>query len=321
MYETLPHLNHLDFPAINRGSLETLQINIGLKCNQQCVHCHVNSSPRRTEMMSEETIASVKSFLVKNSIKTLDITGGAPELHPEFKNLVSYAVENNIHVIDRCNLTILFEPGMKNLSQFLANHNVEIIASLPCYLEENVDAQRGKGVFEKSILAIKQLNKLGYGIEGSDLILNLVYNPQGPSLPPAQEELEKAYKKQLLEHYDIVFNQLFTLCNMPIQRFGSTLISKNTLKDYMTLLKSSHRDENIENVMCRHLISIDWQGYVYDCDFNQMLNLNLADNKKSVHISGLLNRNINGDSVAVRDHCYACTAGQGSSCGGALISD
>ena len=320
MYETLPHLNHLDFPAVYRSTLDTLQINIGLKCNQQCVHCHVNSSPRRTEMMSDETIEDVKSFLTKNKIKTLDITGGAPELHPQFKKLVSYARDNQVHVIDRCNLTILFEPDMENLAEFLASNNVEVVASLPCYLEENVDAQRGKGVFDKSIAAIKKLNELGYGKEGSGLTLNLVYNPQGPSLPPSQEELQSVYKEKLLEQYNIIFNQLFTLCNMPIQRFGSTLISNNKLNDYMSLLKSSHSEVNIENVMCRHLISVDWQGFVYDCDFNQMLSLNMADKEQRVHLSDLLNTDITDEAIAVRDHCYACTAGQGSSCGGALAS-
>ena len=199
MHETLPHLNQLDFPAIYRSTLDTLQINIGLKCNQQCVHCHVNSSPKRTEMMAGETINAVKSFLKNNNIKTLDITGGAPELHPDFKNLVSYARENDVHVIDRCNLTILFEPDMENLAEFLTANHVEVVASLPCYLEENVDAQRGKGTFDKSIEGIKKLNELGYGQDDTGLILNLVYNPQGPSLPPSQEELEKAYNKWLIE--------------------------------------------------------------------------------------------------------------------------
>ena len=318
MHDTLPYLNKMNFPLVERSDLNTVQINIGLKCNQQCVHCHVNSSPKRTEMMSPETLESVKSFLIKKNIQTLDITGGAPELHPEFKSLVSYAKDNHIHIIDRCNLTILLEPGMDDLAQFLAIHEVEIIASLPCYSSDNVDAQRGKGVFEKSITALKKLNDLGYGKSGSNLTLNLVYNPQGPVLPPSQEELEITYKSELLEHYSIEFNQLFTLCNMPIQRFGSTLISKNKLNDYMSLLKQSYRNENLENIMCRHLISIDWQGHVYDCDFNQMLGLNIQDNKRRVHISELLNTNVEGNSIAVRDHCYGCTAGQGSSCAGAL---
>lgn len=321
MHDTLPYFNQMNFPVIERGDLQTLQINITLKCNQTCVHCHVNSSPKRTEMMSVNTIEAVKSFLDTKKIQTLDITGGAPELHPEFKNLVTYARESHIHVIDRCNLTILEEPGMDDLAQFLATNEVEVIASLPCYESENVDKQRGKGVFEKSIKALKQLNSLGYAQSDTNLVLNLVYNPQGPTLPPPQDDLERAYKKELSERYGIVFNQLFTLCNMPIKRFGSTLISRNELGDYMILLKQSHRNENLENVMCRHLISVDWQGYVYDCDFNQMLGLNLQDNDKRVHLSDLIKVDIEGNLIAVRDHCYGCTAGQGSSCGGALQHD
>jgi radical SAM/Cys-rich protein len=268
--------------------------------------------------MSIDTLELVKTFLVSKNIETLDITGGAPELHSEFRNLVSFARENNIHVIDRCNLTVLEEPGMDDLAQFLASNNVEVIASLPCYESDNVDKQRGAGVFEKSIRGLEKLNKEGYGTTDSDLILNLVFNPQGPALPPSQENLEKAYKKELSERYGIQFNQLYTLCNMPIKRFGSTLISNDQLNDYMTLLKQSHRDENLENVMCRHLLSIDWQGYVYDCDFNQMLNLNLSDDKSRVHLSELIDTDVDGKLIAVRDHCYGCTAGQGSSCGGAL---
>lgn len=320
MHDTLPLLGKMQFPAIRRDNLETLQINIGLKCNQQCFHCHVNASPKRTQMMSDETIEAIKTFLLVKNIQTLDITGGAPELHPQFRELVHYARENNIHVIDRCNLTILEETGMETLAQFLADSGVEVIASLPCYLQENVDQQRGTGVFDKSIKGLKQLNNMGYGDEDSELILNLVYNPQGPSLPPSQKDLECAYKKELSEKYGIVFNSLFTLCNMPIKRFGSTLVSNQLLESYMVLLKESHRNENLENVMCRHLISVDWQGYVYDCDFNQMLDLNLRDNKHKIHLSELLETNIKGDVIAVRDHCYGCTAGQGSSCGGALIS-
>lgn len=320
MHNTLPLLDQMKFPEIKRDNLQTLQINIGLKCNQQCVHCHVNASPKRTEMMSSETIETIKSFLKYKNIETLDITGGAPELHPEFKNLVMFAKKHGIHVIDRCNLTILEEPGMEDLAQFLAKNGVEVIASLPCYELENVDRQRGKGVYEKSIKGLKQLNDQGYGKPDSSLELNLVFNPQGPVLPPPQEDLEQAYKRELLERFDIVFNQLYTLCNMPIQRFGSTLVSKNMLNDYMGLLEQSHRDENLENVMCRHLISVDWQGYVYDCDFNQMLGLNLRDNNERIHLSDIVNDDVEGDLIAVRDHCYGCTAGQGSSCGGALNS-
>ena len=196
MHDTLPLLDKMGFPEIRRGDLQTLQINIGLKCNQQCFHCHVNSSPKRTEKMSIDTLELVKTFLVSKNIETLDITGGAPELHSEFRNLVSFARENNIHVIDRCNLTVLEEPGMDDLAQFLASNNVEVIASLPCYESDNVDKQRGAGVFEKSIRGLEKLNKEGYGTTDSDLILNLVFNPQGPALPPSQENLEKAYKKE-----------------------------------------------------------------------------------------------------------------------------
>tara|TARA_R110002096_G_scaffold17139_4_gene59015 strand:+ start:49470 stop:50432 length:963 start_codon:yes stop_codon:yes gene_type:complete len=320
MHDTLPSLNQRNFPVIKRDNLHTLQINIGLKCNQQCFHCHVNSSPKRKEKMSVATIAAVKSFLTTNNIESLDITGGAPELHPEFRALVKYAREKGVHVIDRCNLTILEESGMEGLAQFLADYEVEVVASLPCYELENVDRQRGEGVFEKSIKGLKQLNNVGYGYSNKKLLLNLVFNPQGPVLPPAQDVLESAYKEELLNRYGIEFNKLFTLCNMPINRFGSTLVSNNQLNDYMAILMQSHRDENIENVMCRNLISVDWQGYVYDCDFNQMLNINLSDNEQQVHISELINNDVEGNMIAVRDHCYGCTAGQGSSCGGALTA-
>ncbi len=320
MHDTLPYLNQMEFPVIDRNELDTVQINIGLKCNQQCVHCHVNSSPKRTEMMSSETIELIKEYLLKNNIQTLDITGGAPELHSQFRNLVSFAKNNHIHVVDRCNLTILSEPDMDDLAQFLAKNKVEIIASLPCYEAKNVDAQRGKGVFEKSIYGLKLLNSLGYGKSDNNLVLNLVYNPQGPSLPPSQEKLESDYKNQLQQRYDIEFNSLFALCNMPIQRFGNTLISRNELDSYIMLLKQSHHHENLENIMCRHLISVDWQGNVYDCDFNQMLGLNMQDKRERVHISDLIDKDVSGNIIAVRDHCYGCTAGQGSSCSGALVS-
>lgn len=321
MYDTFPYLNKLEFPSLHRNQLQTLQVNIGLKCNQQCVHCHVNASPYRKEMMSDKIIDTIKSFLETQHIATLDITGGAPELHPGFRGLVKYAYEKHIHIIDRCNLTILEEPGLGYLVDFLAEHDVEVIASLPCYEMENVDRQRGRGVFNKSIAGLKRLNAAGYGMEGSGLILNLVYNPQGPTLPPPQSELETSYRRELKNRFNIEFNQLFTLCNMPIRRFGSMLISNNALDNYMMMLKQSHRDNNIENVMCKNLISVDWRGFVYDCDFNQMLGLNLAGREKAVHLSDLIRSNLKGKAIAVRDHCYACTAGQGSSCGGALTDN
>ena len=273
MIETLPLLQNTSFPQIKRANLETLQVNLGYKCNQQCLHCHVNAGPNRKELMQFDTIQSVISFLEQTSVTTLDLTGGAPEMNPNFKYLVTEARRLGIHVMDRCNLTILNEPGYEGLADFFAENQVEITASLPCYEQDNVDKQRGKGVFESSLTGLSKLNELGYGKEGSHLTLNLVYNPVGPHLPPAQNTLEEAYKKQLRERYNVEFTRLYTLANMPIQRFGSTLISKGQFEQYMQLLKDSFNSATVQNVMCRTLLSVDWQGYVYDCDFNQMLKL------------------------------------------------
>ena len=317
MHATLPLMRRYGFPALRRGRLETLQVNLGYKCNQSCLHCHVDAGPTRTEMMSRDTLADVITFVRVSRVQNLDITGGAPELHPHFRELVTRSRELGVHVIDRCNLTILAEPGQEDLAAFLAHSEVEIIASLPCYTEELVDRQRGKGVYEKSIAGLKRLNALGYG--KSELVLNLVYNPQGPSLPPPQHQLEADYKRVLGEKFGIVFNRLFTLANMPIERFGSTLVSKGQFNAYMDLLHAAHRDENLEAVMCRTLVSVDWQGSVYDCDFNQMLGLPLAvEGRPRPQLSDLIGRDLAGNAIAVRDHCYGCTAGQGSSCGGAL---
>jgi radical SAM/Cys-rich protein len=321
MHATLPLMRRFGFPALSRAHLETLQVNLGYKCNQSCLHCHVNAGPSRTEMMSPETLAEVLTFLEVSGLKTLDITGGAPELHPQFRELVKGAVALGLHVIDRCNLTVLEEPGQEELGSFLAQHEVEITASLPCYTEELVDRQRGNGVYEKSIRGLRLLNALSYGAPGSGCVLNLVYNPQGPSLPPAQDKLEADYKRVLGERFGVVFNRLFTLANMPIQRFGSTLVSKGQFNEYMSLLHSAHRDENLDALMCRTLISVDWQGYVYDCDFNQMLGLPLKlEGRKRPRLSDLIARDLAGNAIAVRDHCYGCSAGQGSSCGGALAA-
>ena len=318
MHATLPLLRQHSFPPIARARLETLQINLGYKCNQSCLHCHVNAGPTRTEMMSRETIREVLVFLQKKGIGVLDITGGAPELHPQFRAIVARARALGARVIDRCNLTVLEEPGQEDTAEFLAQNEVEITASLPCYTEELVDRQRGKGVYEKSIRVIRRLNALGYG---HDKVLNLVYNPQGPSLPPAQESLEADYKRILGETFGIAFTRLLTLANMPIQRFGSTLISKGQFNQYMTLLREAHRDENLETVMCRTLVSVDWQGFVYDCDFNQMLDLPLAAHGgKRLKLPDLMGEDLEGKPIAVRDHCYGCTAGQGSSCSGALAA-
>jgi len=319
VHATLPLIQQFGFPPLKRGRLETLQVNLGYKCNQSCLHCHVNAGPTRTEAMSRETIADVLAFIAVAGIRTLDITGGAPELNPHFRELVTRARELGARVIDRCNLTILLEAGHEDLAQFLAGQRVEITASLPCYTEELVDRQRGKGVYERSIEALRKLNALGYGQPGSGLAINLVYNPQGPSLPPGQVGLEADYKRELGTRHGVTFNQLYTLANMPIQRFGSTLVSKGQFNEYMTLLKGAHRDENLAGVMCRTLVSVDWQGAVFDCDFNQMLGLPLeVGDKPRVQLSDLIGRNLEGNPIAVRDHCYGCTAGQGSSCAGAL---
>jgi radical SAM/Cys-rich protein len=308
-----------DFPAIARRRLETLQVNVGYRCNQTCVHCHVNAGPTRTEEMGRDVVDAVLAFLRASNVKTLDITGGAPELNPHFRSLVAEARALDVHVIDRCNLTILNEPGHADLADFLAAHQVEVIASLPCYLEDNVDRQRGKGVFAASIVALKKLNALGYGRADTGLALNLVYNPQGPSLPPPQGALEDAYRSRLRREYGVEFNRLYTLANMPIQRFGSTLISKGQFNSYLQLLRDSYHEENLEQVMCRTLLSVDWQGYVYDCDFNQMLELPArCGAKPRTKLADLIGRNLEGRPIVVADHCFGCTAGQGSSCGGAL---
>ena len=270
-------------------------------------------------MMTDRTIDLVLAVLERRSIRTLDLTGGAPELNPHFRRLVGKARALDIRVIDRCNLTILFEPGQEDLAEFLHDHQVEVVASLPCYSKANVDQQRGDGVFEKSIAALRTLNALGYAAEGRGLMLNLVYNPQGPSLPPPQQALEADYKRELFDQFGIRFNQLFALTNMPIQRFGSTLVSKGTFATYMQLLKKSYRPENLDGVMCHSLVSVDWQGFLYDCDFNQMLGLPARlDGHPRAHLRDLLTHSAAGESVRVADHCYGCTAGQGSSCGGAL---
>ncbi|MGD8643938.1 MAG: arsenosugar biosynthesis radical SAM protein ArsS [Chromatiales bacterium] len=319
MHATLPKLQNSDFPAIRRLALETLQVNLGYRCNQACLHCHVNAGPTRKELMDRQTIETVLAFLRASAIRTLDITGGAPELNPHFRLLVREARALGVAVMDRCNLTILEEPGQEDLADFLAEHGVAIVASLPCYLEENVDGQRGDGVYRRSIDGLRRLNALGYGRDGSGLMLDLVYNPTGAYLPPPQAELEADYKRELAARHQVRFNRLLTLTNLPIQRFGSTLISKGQFDEYMELLRSAHRDANLEAVMCRSLLSVDWQGYVYDCDFNQMLGLPLAlDGPRRSHLRELIGRDLEGNPIAVADHCYGCTAGQGSSCGGAL---
>jgi radical SAM/Cys-rich protein len=319
MRDTWPLLDKIPFPPLRRGALQTLQVNVGYRCNQSCVHCHVNAGPNRTEEMSSETVDTVLAFIERQRITTLDITGGAPELNPHFRRLVTGARDRAVRVMDRCNLTILEQPGQEDLAKFLAAQQVEIVASMPCYQIDNVDKQRGKGVFDGSIRGLRRLNAVGYGRPETELTLNLVYNPQGPSLPPPQAALEDDYKRALGEQYGIVFNNLYTLANMPIQRFGAVLLSQGKFDDYLALLQHAHLDANLDGVMCRSLISVDYRGYVYDCDFNQMLDLPLAhDGRERAHLSDLLRADLADHPIRVAGHCFGCTAGQGSSCGGAL---
>jgi radical SAM/Cys-rich protein len=320
MHDCKPLLLNSDFPVVARKPLEILQINLGYRCNLSCVHCHVNAGPKRTEAMSRETLEQILALADDANLHTLDLTGGAPEMHPDFKYLVRAARDRGITVIDRCNLTILEADGYQDMAEFLAGQQVNIVASLPCYLEDNVDKQRGKGVFRDSMAALQRLNRLGYGQPDSGLELNLVFNPQDAVLPPEQQQLELAYKQHLQQHYGIIFNRLFAIANMPIQRFGSTLISHGRFESYLTLLKGSFRADNLENLMCLNTLSIDWQGYLYDCDFNQMLDLPLgAVAKPKLHISELHPEQLKNAPIATAAHCYGCTAGQGSSCGGALL--
>lgn len=318
MLDSRPLLLATDFPPVRRGTLDILQLNLGYLCNLSCVHCHVNAGPGRKELMTLETIECVLAYVDKHQIKLIDLTGGAPEMNPHFRYLVRAARQRGVEVIDRCNLTILLEPGYEDLAQFLAEQQVVVTASLPCYEEENVEKQRGKGVYNSSIVALQQLNQLGYG-RNNELQLNLVYNPVGASLPPPQSSLQADYKRELKTRFDIDFNQLFTITNMPISRFGSVLLSHGEFNNYMDLLKRNFSQANLTTVMCRNLISVDWQGYVYDCDFNQMLDLPLYDGSGSKsHLSELLDRDLVANEIAVGDHCFGCTAGGGSSCSGAL---
>lgn len=315
MIDSLPYLKNSDFPVITRNKLEILQVNLGYLCNLSCTHCHVNAGPKRTETMDKATIDQVVAFIDKHALHTLDLTGGAPEMNPHFRYLVTQARDRGLKVIDRCNLVILLEKGYQDMADFLAGNQVEIVASLPCYLKENVDKQRGKGTFNASVKALQLLNELGYGKADSGLRLNLVFNPQGATLPPEQQTLEHAYKQHLFEHYGIVFNHLFAMTNLPIQRFGSVLLSTGRFDDYLRLLKNNFHAPNLDKVMCKNTLSVDWQGKVYDCDFNQMLQLPLGG-KQKIHLAQVTE--LMGKTIATMQHCYGCTAGQGSSCAGAI---
>ena len=315
MQDTRPLLLQSDFPVVERGVLETVQVNLGYLCNLSCVHCHVNAGPQRTELMSIKTVRQVLELLRRQQVDCLDLTGGAPELNPHFRYLVREARALGVRVIDRCNLTVLFEPSQEDLADFLAAQQVEIFASLPCYLEENVEQQRGKGVYDDSIRAIRKLNALGYG---DRLPLNLVYNPVGAALPPPQATLEADYRRELSQRFGISFSNLFTLTNMPISRFGAVLLAQGEFTAYMQLLRESYRPENLDTLMCRSLVSVDWQGYLYDCDFNQMLDIPILATGRRHLVDLLEHPGLSGEPIATGEHCYGCTAGQGSSCGGAL---
>ena len=299
-------------------SVTTLQVNVGKVCNQTCHHCHVDAGPQRTESMTKETIDQIIAVLDRTpQILTVDITGGAPEMNPNFEYLVQQCRIRNRHVIDRCNLTVFYVKGKSHLPEFLAEQGVEIIASLPCYQETNVDQQRGKGVFDRSISALQTLNNLGYGKEGTDLCLHLVYNPLGPSLPPPQHDLEEDYKVELMSRYGIQFNQLLTITNMPISRFLEDLQESGQVDSYYALLERSFNAATVEDVMCRSLISVGWDGRLSDCDFNQMLDLPLQSDSPQ-WIGDFNLATLEQRPIVVGSHCFGCTAGAGSSCGGTL---
>jgi radical SAM/Cys-rich protein len=303
---------------LTRTKPKVLQLNVGARCNQTCSHCHVNAGPNRKEAMARETLDCALHWLEASGIETLDITGGAPELHPDFRYLVRRAreISSTLRIIDRCNLTILFEPGHTDLADFLAAQSVEITASLPCYEEETVDAQRGDGVHQKSIRALQLLNSLGYG-RSSDLVLNLVYNPSGTALPPAQDALETIYKEELHTRFGIEFNHLFALANVPIARWAQQLKREGRADEYAQLLLDNFNPATIEGLMCRDTISVGWDGAIYDCDFNQMLKL---DGAQSIKLWDITPDETFARPIQTGPHCFACTAGSGSSCGGATAN-
>ena len=305
--------------VVRRARPEILQVNVGKLCNLTCVHCHVNAGPKRKEIMSRETIDRIIGWLAKTDIPIVDLTGGAPEMIPDFRYFVEQvkALQPSRHIIDRCNLTILLEHGYEDLAGFFAEHSVEIIASMPCYSAQNVNAQRGEGVFEGSIAALQLLNSLGYGID-PELPLHLIYNPVGAFLPPSQVKLEADYKRELKKHFGIVFNKLYTLTNLPIGRFASYLRHNNKLDEYMNLLIEAFNPGTIDGLMCRNTISVGWRGEVYDCDFNQQLGMQWK-NGAPIFLWDVDPNEIDNREIMTGDHCFGCTAGAGSSCGGAIV--
>ncbi len=300
----------------SRRSISTIQINLGKLCNQTCMHCHVNAGPGRKEIMSRETIDRLLTLIAENDgINTVDLTGGAPELNPHFKYFVRKLYNMGKEIIDRCNLTVMLEPGQEETGQFLKDHKVVLYSSMPCYLQENVDAQRGRGVYDKSIQVLHKLNTLGYGLPDTNLILNLVYNPGGISLPPDQSALQKDYKERFFKNWNIHFNELFTITNMAIKRFKTYLIREGQYENYMHLLTENFNPLAAHNVMCRDMLSVDWQGNIYDCDFNQMLEIAVGNQQTTVWDIDSLDE-LKSYPIACGEHCFGCTAGAGSSCGG-----
>ncbi len=305
---------------LRHAKTEVLQINVGKLCNLTCIHCHVNAGPKRKEIMTRATIDRLIDWLAKTDIPTVDLTGGAPEMIPDFKYLVERlkALTPPRHIIDRCNLTILLEPGYEDYAGFLAKHEIEIIASMPCYSPENVNAQRGNGVFDASITALQRLNSLGYGIDPC-LPLHLVYNPNGAFLPGPQAQLEADYKRELKDHFGIAFHKLYTITNLPVSRFASYLKNNNLLGDYMALLNEAFNPSTVDGLMCRNTINVSWQGEVFDCDFNQMLKMQWRDRGQGMHLWEVDPAQVENRQILTGDHCFGCTAGAGSSCGGALV--
>lgn len=304
--------------SLRRARTEILQINVGKLCNLTCIHCHVNAGPKRKEIIARETIDRILTWLEETEILTVDLTGGAPEMIPDFRYFVTAlrALTPRRRIIDRCNLTVLLEPDQEGLAEFLAKNEIECVASMPCYSPENVNAQRGEGVFDHSIIALQKLNALGYGRE-ERLPLHLVYNPNGAQLPGPQAELEADYKRELFDHFGIVFNNLYTITNLPVSRFASWLRNNGKYEEYLNLLIESFNPATVDGLMCRDTINVGWRGEVYDCDFNQMLDLQWK-NGKPLYLWDVDPEKLEGRAIATGEHCFGCTAGGGSSCGGAI---
>lgn len=308
-------LEQAGMAPLNATGMTVFQINVGKLCNQTCRHCHVDAGPDRTERMSRETAELCIAALANTDIPTMDITGGAPELNPNFRWLVEQARALGRHVMDRCNLSVLLIPSQSDLAEFLAHHRVEVVASLPYYRASQTDAQRGEGIFEKSIEGLRLLNRLGYGREGSGLLLNLVHNPVGAFLPPKQEAIERQFRKELRSKHGIEFNHLYTITNMPVSRFLEFLIESGNYDGYMERLANAFNPAAAAGVMCRSTLSVSWDGRLYDCDFNQMLDLPV-DQGAPAHIRDFDPAQLHHRRIVTRNHCYGCTAGSGSSCGG-----